>query len=108
MFPRCWDEGQPAAKSFDGWFAVRSMCLGWAGYGTGHFGSDLGCVFDRLPLDSGLGGRGCLRPTGQDSQRSWKPALTTAVTDVHGSGVSGLRDFKFHFKVLLGRDFRQK
>ena len=35
MFPRCWDEGQPAAKSFGGWFAVGSMCLGWAGCGPG-------------------------------------------------------------------------
>ena len=22
MFPRCWDEGQPAARSFGGWFAI--------------------------------------------------------------------------------------
>ena len=108
MFPRCRDEGHPAARSFGGWFAVGSMCLGWAGCGTGHFGSDLGCAFGRSPLDSGLGGRGCLWPTGQVSQRSWTLALTPAVRDVQGSGVSGLGDFEFHFKVLLRRDFRQK
>lgn len=85
------------------WCVCRGQHVpGMAGMGTGHFGSDLGCVFDRLLLDSGLGGRGL--------EAHWAGFSKVQETCVdHSShrcarpGVSGLRDFEFHFKVLLER-----
>ena len=89
MFPSCRDEGQPAARSFGGWFAVGSMCLGMGWVWNGPLWQQSWVCF--WPVTPGF--RPWRKRLSEAHWASFSKVLETCV-DPSSHGCAGLQCFR--------------